>query len=404
MVYGEYLNSFSIECYMPESCNSVVFYLNYTNSINIIADSKSVNHTFTDHNDWIFRFSQVYAQNAGDIYFYCGWIGCIQSTPLIDASNANSLNLTCNGFFACTTNAIFCPNNGPGGGYTTNINIDYSQPYPLSYNAIYAVEQFNDVKFNCINNCDIDIKFRVNRLFCNPIYGSECFLTGNGSNIRCGTQNISSLPECSLYLLPTNMPTETPSETPTISPSISPTIATAIPTIEPTVYPTIEPTTLNPTIIPSLIHTLTPTNFTFNDSNISTTLLMSNENIQEHFEWVVVSAILLFVSIVMCICCCVHMHVTNTTIESETKHAVDAITAYNTKSATSLTSMETPIPSELPTLPATVPNDSNKPMNNNVNHMNIIHDYDGETTINGNNSSDTSDNMQIQYTDNNNIV
>ena len=257
------MNSFSIECYLIFACVSSTFYLNYTESINIIANSK--------HNGSlaviVWDGNKVYAHNAGDIYFYCSPRGC--SFTLIDASNASSLNLTCDGYNSCYYNTIYCPNNGPRGGYTTNINIDDSHWLSHSTfwrNTIYAVEQFEDVRFNCKRGCNNVSD--PGTLKCNPAYTSECQLVGNGGAIEC----VNSTNECSYYLIPTVSPTIVtyhPTITPTQLPTKIPTDVTYYPTITPTEVPTKMPT-VSPTITPTVFPTEIPASSTILPTEVPT--------------------------------------------------------------------------------------------------------------------------------------
>eukprot|EP00490_Sorites_sp_Unknown_P022346 CAMPEP_0114673686 /NCGR_PEP_ID=MMETSP0191-20121206/45107_1 /TAXON_ID=126664 /ORGANISM="Sorites sp." /LENGTH=677 /DNA_ID=CAMNT_0001939179 /DNA_START=303 /DNA_END=2337 /DNA_ORIENTATION=- len=310
IVYGEYLDSFSIGCYNARSCYNVIFYLNYTKIININADSKNTDTTNQGTDDWAFRYGAVYAQNAGDIYFYCGWIGCVQSNPLVDASNAKSLSLTCKGFYACAVNEIYCPNNGPRGDPSTIINIDFAaqDQNPLLQNTIYAVEQFNDVVFNCIGICAIDGK--GNKIKCNPSYSSECDLADDGNaTILCPISNILDPPECASYLLPTLSPTTTPTGSPTIStshPSISPTESpstapTKMPTRSPSTTPTIE--TLMPTKDPTTMPSTNPSRVTEAPSQAPTPpaqALSKNPLSSDLQNWIIVGT-----TLVLCIACCI---------------------------------------------------------------------------------------------------
>ena len=326
VVYGEYLNSFSIECYLSRSCSSSTFYLNYTESINIIADSKR-NWTLSI---WSFEYNKVYAQNSGDIYLYCSFYGCFRSNPLIDASNANSLNLTCNGSAACIGNTIYCPNNGPRGGYTANINIENIDSWTFYENIIYAVEQFGDVIFNCKQGCNNVTD--VGLLKCNPQYTSECTLVSNGNSIEC----VNSVSECSHYLLPTVTPTSltiSPTNTPSIQPTsvtTSPTLLTYSPSMRPTTFPTLIPTpptasptnapttqTYTPTKTPTYIPTKMPT-YVVNTKNIKHIYSITSKNL----PWIVILGItLLLVSNMICIGCCIYIYWKMKTIKTETEHA-----------------------------------------------------------------------------------
>ena len=309
-----------------------MFYLNYTKSINIIADNKNTATTSTANEMWILRYSEIYGQNAGDIYFYCGWIGCIESNPLIEASNANSLNLTCNGFYACAANEIYCPNNGPRGNPATNINIVSEAQNPLISNTFYAVEQFNDVIFNCIGTCVVDGK--GNKLKCNPNYSSECNLVNDGlDNIYCPVPTILNPPECTTYLLPTLSPTETPTSSPTIF-TISPTITpTTIPSITPTLFPTYSPTfeptifSFGPTIFPTETPTLLPSTETLNPTK--TPIYSSTQNKGDriitiklnNLVLISISLILFLIFSIACASFCIYSHVKRKRIKTEIQQA-----------------------------------------------------------------------------------
>ena len=323
-VYGEYLDSFSMECYLTRTCSSGRFYLTYTKLINITADHKA---NWIWPRSFVFSHNIVYAYNAGDIYFNCGDHGCVNN--IIIAANANSLNLHCEEIYACWYIEIYCPNNGPGGGYTTNISIDiyFLNSYTFSDITIYAVEQFEDVMFNCKEGCN-NVS-NPGTLKCNPAYTNECQLVGNNNSIEC----VNSTNECSYYLLPTVSPTidiYQPTIIPTEFPTKMPTLETTGPAIAPTELPSVAPTnvryhstaptifpteiptsTINPTVFPTKIPT-----YSVNRQNIQRTYLITSK----HLPWIVILGITILFSNIICLICCIYINCKNKTAKTEAKN------------------------------------------------------------------------------------
>eukprot|EP01084_Bolivina_argentea_P207667 354274_1 len=260
-----------LKCYGDYACNGATIYGPEGASLSVFCDSNYYNQ-------------QV--QTRGSCYSLDIYAN-LSTSLTVKVANAKDQFIN---------NDIWVPNNGPGGGYTADIECGVVGPYTdTSYTGlvcgwntrIWAVEGWNDVNYYYYGSNSWAIVQQTDasqRMICGKKllqgdrwnFNFECFNFG----ISSGRYQCKQFDDCDAYVMPSNEPTKKPTtrsptkyptKRPTVPPTTampttSPTQSTVDPTISPTTYPTLNPTayptqtTTNPSISPTAYPTQATTN------------------------------------------------------------------------------------------------------------------------------------------------
>eukprot|EP01083_Nonionella_stella_P143822 447813_1 len=260
----------------------------------------NVNCVLKCYTSWACNSMNIYGPKGASLTIYCDswrYVDDPSSLPAnermggscykldIFAHESTSLTINCyQGQQEMYWNSIVTPNNGRGGGYSTNIQCglttsnspDGTDPYALSNPCgslvrLYSVEGWNDVNWHYASGkssslvIDNSQQMRCGESladydgdFSNIAFDHYCI----GFAVNNGRYGCESYDECDSYTLPTEKPTKNPT---TSGPTESPTMPTVQPTGSPftptSAYPTQSPvTTTSPTAREYVLVTVSTSN------------------------------------------------------------------------------------------------------------------------------------------------